>query len=78
MPQIGWFEIFIVVLLSIIIIGPKDFPIMIRKIGSWIGTFKSYFTEVQKDISDLENDFDKTSSINTDIYGKNDKRKKNE
>ena len=78
MPQIGWFEIFIVVLLSIIIIGPKDFPIIIRKIGSWIGTFKSYFTEVQKDISDLENDFDKTSSINTDIYGKNDKRKKNE
>ena len=78
MPQIGWFEIFIVVLLSIIIIGPKDFPIIIRKIGSWIGTFKSYFTEVQRDISDLENDFEEVSSNNRDIHDKNDKRKKNE
>ena len=78
MPQIGWFEIFIVVLLSIIIIGPKDFPIIIRKIGSWIGTFKSYFTEVQRDISDLENDFEEVSSNNRDRHDKNDKRKKNE
>ena len=50
MPQIGWFEILIIVVLSIIIIGPKDFPIIVKKIGSWVGRFKSYFSEVQKDI----------------------------
>ena len=33
MPQIGWFEILIVVVLAILIIGPKDFPIMLKKIG---------------------------------------------
>ena len=43
MPQIGWFEILIIVVLSIIIVGPKDFPIMLKKIGNWVGSFKNYF-----------------------------------
>jgi len=55
MPQIGWFEILIIVVLAILIIGPKDFPVMLKKIGSWIGSFKNYFSEVQKDITEVEN-----------------------
>ena len=55
MPQIGWFEILIVVVLAILIVGPKDFPIMVKKIGSWVGSFKNYFTEIQRGISDIEN-----------------------
>ena len=58
MPQIGWFEILIVVVLAILIIGPKDFPIVIRKIGSWVGTFRNYFSDVQKDIADMESSID--------------------
>jgi len=58
MPQIGWFEILIVVVLAILVIGPKDFPIMLKKIGSWIGSLKSYFNEVQKDITDVEDYID--------------------
>ena len=55
MPQIGWFEILIIVVLSIVIIGPKDFPIMLKKIGSWMGYIKRYFSEIQKDMTDMEN-----------------------
>ncbi len=55
MPQIGWFEILIVVVLAILIIGPKDFPVMVKKIGSWVGSFKNYFSEIQRDISDIKN-----------------------
>ena len=33
MPQIGWFEILIVVVIAILVIGPKDFPIVLKKIG---------------------------------------------
>tara|TARA_Y100000590_G_scaffold469315_1_gene656117 strand:- start:4992 stop:5225 length:234 start_codon:yes stop_codon:yes gene_type:complete len=58
MPQIGWFEILIVVVLSILIIGPKDFPIMLRKIGSWFKTAKNYFSQIQDEVSDVENIFD--------------------
>ena len=54
MPQIGWFEILIVVVISILIIGPKDFPIMLRKIGSWTGSLKRYFSEIKKDLKDVE------------------------
>ena len=34
MPQIGWFEILIIVAISIVVIGPKDFPFVLKKIGS--------------------------------------------
>ena len=55
MPQIGWFEILIIVVLSILVIGPKDFPVVLKKIGSWMGSLKRYFTEIQKDMTDMAN-----------------------
>ena len=69
MPQIGWFEILIVVVLAILIIGPKDFPIMLKKIGSWVGSFKNYFNEVQRDITEMED------SIEEDMLDKKDNKK---
>ena len=78
MPQIGWFEILIVIILAILIIGPKDFPIMLKKIGSWLGTFKNYFTEIQKDITDMENTVEKEISLEKDSSKKTDNNKKNE
>ena len=32
MPTIGWFEILIVVAIAIVVLGPKDFPIMLKKL----------------------------------------------
>ena len=78
MPQIGWFEILIIVVLAILIIGPKDFPIMLKKIGSWIGSFKNYFSEVQKDITDMENSVEEEISFEKDSSKINDNKKKNE
>ena len=69
MPQIGWFEILIIVVLAILIIGPKDFPIMLKKIGSWVGSFKNYFSEMQKGLTDMED------SIEEDILDKKDNKK---
>ena len=58
MPTIGWFEILIVVGIAIIVLGPKDFPIMLKKVGSWIGTAKKYINNIQSEVSniDLESD----------------------
>ena len=78
MPQIGWFEILIVVVLAILIIGPKDFPIMLKKMGSWLGTFKNYFSEVQKDIADMENTVEEEISFEKDPSKKTNNNKKNE
>ena len=63
MPQIGWFEILVIVVLSVIIIGPKDVPIVLRKIGKWIGLIKKYFNEIQKDVSGVQNSIEEEISF---------------
>ena len=78
MPQIGWFEILIVVVLAIVIIGPKDFPIMLKKIGSWLGAFRNYFSEMQKDLTDMENTVEEEISFNKDSSKETANNKKNE
>ena len=78
MPQIGWFEILLIVIVSILVIGPKDFPIMLKKIGSWIGSFKNYFNEVQKDITEVENTIEDEISSVKNLSNVADKNKKDE
>ena len=56
MPTIGWFEILIVVGIAIVVLGPKDFPIMLKKVGSWIGTAKRYVNNVQNEVSNIDID----------------------
>jgi len=62
MPQIGWFEILLIVAVAIVVIGPKDFPFVLKKVGSWIGTIKKYITSFQDQVSSLE-----TENIDTDL-----------
>ena len=63
MPQIGWFEILVVVILSILIICPKDFPIVVKKIGNWVGSVRRYFNEISKNMSDIESSVEEEISI---------------
>jgi len=62
MPTIGWFEILIIVAIAIIVLGPKDFPVMLKKVGSWIGSAKKYINNIQDEVSNIdidENDIEK-------------------
>ena len=52
MPQIGWFEILILVIVAILVIGPKDFPVVLKKIGQWIGSTKRYFSDIQQKVNE--------------------------
>ena len=56
MPQIGWSEILVIVVLTIIIIGPKDIPVVLKKVGSWIGSFKRYINNIQNELSVFESE----------------------
>ena len=78
MPQIGWFEILIIVVLSLVIIGPKDFPIVLKKIGSWMGYIKRYFSEIQKDMTDMENTVEDEISLEKDYSNQTSDKKKDE
>ncbi len=72
MPQIGWFEILIIVTIAIIVVGPKDFPVMLKKIGSWIGSIKRYVSDVQTQVSKITNE-----TISDDIEKSNDEKLEN-
>ena len=68
MPTIGWFEILIVVAIAIVVLGPKDFPVMLKKVGSWIGTAKRYVSDIQNEVSNISIDEDKIDNeIKKDI-----------
>ena len=54
MPTIGWFEILIVVAIAIVVLGPKDLPIMLKKVGSWIGATKKYINNIQNEVSNID------------------------
>ena len=73
MPQIGWSEILVIVALTIIIIGPKDIPVVLRKVGSWIRSFKRYINNIQKEISIFE---DENLISKEDINLENESKKK--
>ena len=65
MPQIGWLEILIIISIAIIVVGPKDFPVVIKKVGSWIGSFKRYIGEVQNQVTNIA-DTDENKETKTD------------
>jgi sec-independent protein translocase protein TatB len=78
MPQIGWFEILIIVVLAIVVIGPKDFPIVLKKIGNWMGSIKRYFNDIQKDITEVEDSVEEGISLEENFLNKNKDIKKDE
>ena len=53
MPQIGWLELLIIVVVAILVIGPKDFPVVLKKLGIWTSTIKKYFSDVQSNINKI-------------------------
>ena len=69
MPTIGWFEILIVVAIAIVVLGPKDFPLMLKKAGSWIGTAKRYINDIQNEVSHIDIDDEKINEIIAAING---------
>ena len=54
MPTIGWFEILIIVAIAIVVLGPKDFPVMLKKVGSWIGSAKKYINNIQNEVTNID------------------------
>ena len=71
MPQIGWLEILSVVIIAILVLGPKEFPIALKKIGTYIGKFKNTLSNFQKEVSTLTSEIDLEKDIT-----KNNKAKK--
>ena len=66
MPQIGWLEILAVVIIAVLVLGPKEFPIALKKIGSYIGKLKNTFSSFQREISSVTSEIDSDKDITKD------------
>ena len=73
MPQIGWLEILAVVIVAILVLGPKEFPIALKKIGSFFGKIKNVVGNFQKEVSSVSENLD----IEKEIDNKNTQEDKN-
>tara|TARA_X000000368_G_scaffold389688_1_gene352342 strand:- start:78 stop:311 length:234 start_codon:yes stop_codon:yes gene_type:complete len=77
MPQIGWLEILAIIIIAILVLGPKEFPIALKKIGSYVRKIKNLFSNFQKEISSVTEDIDLEKTI-TEKKEVNIKEKKND
>ena len=73
MPQIGWLEILTIVIIAILVLGPKEFPIALKKIGSYFGKLKNTLSSFQREVNSVTEDID----IEKDINKKNLKKDNN-
>ena len=60
MLDIGWSEMLVIVVVAIIVIGPRDLPGVLRTVGRWIGKVRSLSREFQRNLNDIarETEFD--------------------
>ena len=77
MPQIGWLEILTVVIIAILVLGPKEFPIALKKIGSFFGKLKNTISSFQREVTSVTDEVDIEKNItNSDKINK--EKKENE
>jgi sec-independent protein translocase protein TatB len=72
MPQIGWLEILAIVVIAILVLGPKEFPIALKKIGSFFSKLKNTISSFQREISSATKEIE----IEEDITNSNTSKKK--
>ena len=74
MPQIGWLEILAIVIIAILVLGPKEFPIALKKIGSYFGKLKNTISSLQREVSSVTNEIDVEKDINNSDLKKENKK----
>ena len=78
MPQIGWLEILAIVIIAILVLGPKEFPIALKKIGSYIGKLKNTISSFQREISTATKEIDIEKDITNQPSSKKENKKEDE
>ena len=78
MPQIGWLEILSVVIIAILFLGPKEFPIALKKIGSYFSKLKNTLSSFQREVSSVTKDIDIEKDITDQTNSKKEIDKEDE
>src|SRR3954471_9623178 len=53
LPEVGGVEVLAIAALALIIIGPKDLPVMLRKFGKFVGKMRAMAQEFRSSFDEL-------------------------
>ncbi|MEM7662826.1 MAG: Sec-independent protein translocase protein TatB [Pseudomonadota bacterium] len=53
LPQFGFTEFLLIAIIALIVVGPKDLPLMMRKLGQLVGRARSLAREFQSAFDDI-------------------------
>lgn len=53
MFDIGWQELFLVIVVTVVVVGPKDLPIVIRAVTGWIRKARGLAREFQNGLDEV-------------------------
>ena len=53
MPGLGWGELLLVAAIAIVVVGPKDLPILMRTIGRFVGKARALAREFQESFEEI-------------------------
>ncbi|MGC1505066.1 MAG: Sec-independent protein translocase protein TatB [Sulfitobacter sp.] len=70
MFDLGWTELLVIGIVSLIVVGPKDLPILFRKVGQFVGKAKGMAREFSSAMNDAADDSgmrEMSSSINKSL-----------
>ena len=52
MLDFGWREVFIIVVVALIVVGPKEFPTLLRTIGKLVAVTRSHVHKLRSHLND--------------------------
>lgn len=52
-PGIGAPELLVIVVLALVVVGPKDLPLMVRKVGQFVGKMRGLARDFQRSFDEL-------------------------
>ena len=60
MFDIGFWEIAVIAVVALLVVGPEEFPALVRTVGSWLGKVRRFLTDTK---NDLEKEFHKADEL---------------
>ena len=50
MFDIGFWEIVVVAVVALLVVGPDEFPTLVRNIGGWLGKIRRFVSETREEL----------------------------
>jgi sec-independent protein translocase protein TatB len=53
LPEVGATELLVLAIVALVVVGPKDLPVLMRKVGQWIGKMRGLAAEFRTSFDEM-------------------------